>query len=146
MRRTVIHATLLSVLWSTSVAAQSASSVFKDFGVLGRWTNGECLRAPSPVNQIETFAGLPSGAVEHRFDVGADRQPNVYLIRKATRLRDNQISFDARFNNKDQQLVLLVNGEKIRTISNLMADGTYRVKDGIAVLNGQPTSWRKRCT
>jgi hypothetical protein len=138
---------LLAGLWSNSVAAQTASSVLRAFGIIGRWTTGDTVcHASSVENDVETYTELPSGDVEERLEFGPGRRPNVSVIHKASRMDAGRVLITARLNNnKDQERVFLMQDGKLRTMSNADEDGTYLVRDGIIVPNGKPTLWRRRC-
>lgn len=69
----------------------------------------------------------------------------VYVIREIRRIPDGQIWMRTRFKNEERELIMRRNGNRLRTMSNRKTDGTFVVKDGILVANGNETPWITRC-
>jgi hypothetical protein len=144
MKRILILLALLGLIWSAPAAAQSAKSVLEEAGFVGTWAP-QCEDEPALGNGHQVFEIQSSGFAQVRVRFGKGYENLIYVIREIRRLPGDQIWIRTRFKSEERELIMLREGNRLRTMSNRRADGTFVVKDGILVTNGGETPWITRC-
>jgi hypothetical protein len=125
--------------------ARSVRSVLSDFGFMGAWS-ADCAAAPAPSNSRRTARTGRSGLVTFEEDLGPDYQPNKYVVVGAQRLARDTVAIRVELNGERMQdLTVLKDGQRLRTIENVGADGKAVVKDGRLVANNRETPWLNKC-
>ena len=144
MNRKIALYVALCLMWPSFAAAQSAKSVLEEAGFVGRWAT-QCRSEPDLENGHQVFEIQSSGSAQVRVLFGKGYENLVYVIREIKRLPGNQIWMRTRFKAEDRELIMVREGDRLRTVSNRRADGTFVVKDGRLVSSGAEMSWLARC-
>jgi hypothetical protein len=146
--RTIFLCAALLVLVPGLARAQSATAAMQDFGLLGTWA-GECSQGPSPTNNHATYLVTSAGALQLKYQSGADFEESVYDILDAKRVAPDKLSLRQVLMSNDRvtlDIVLLKENDKIRIWSSLFPDGTALVEDGVMTsMTGRETRWMTRC-
>jgi hypothetical protein len=147
MRSTFLSAALL-VLFPVLAHAQSATAAMQEFGLLGTWA-GECSQDASPTNNHATYLLTAAGALQLKYQSGADFEESVYDILDAKRVAPDKLSLRQVLMSNERvtlDIVLLKEDDKIRIWSSLFPDGTALVEDGVMTsMTGRETRWMTRC-
>lgn len=129
-------------------SAQAATVVetLRDFGLLGGSWATQCNVAASIENNHRTYSAMSGDLVQEYNDLGPDYEPNIATITVAVRLAPNQLQATSTLQNGlVRTLIIVVQGKSIRTMSNIRADGSVLVKDGIVQSSGKATPSLVRC-
>jgi len=139
---------LVPVVMPGLAHSQSATATMQEFGLLGTWA-GECNQSPSPTNNHATYLVTSSGALQLKYQSGADYEDSVYDILDAKRLAPDKLSLRQVLMSNDRvtlDIVLLKEKDRIRIWSSLFPDGTSLVEDGVmSSLTGRETRWMTHC-
>jgi hypothetical protein len=130
-------------------AADSAPQVLESVGFLGRWSQ-HCDRGPAPDNILRTTSVMASGAIGFTEEIGKDYGKNVYEVLSAERIDADNIAIKIRLNDKiTETLVMTIESERVRTMSNHVLDGENAGRDlvtgGRITASGTSTPWLSRC-
>jgi hypothetical protein len=156
MRKTFLDAALCSayvcmaLLISPTVSqAQSDANALQEFGLFGTWA-GECGQGPGPANNHATYSSTSSGAVQLRYESGADYEDSIYDISDAKRVAPDKLSMRQVLIGNDRvtlDIVLLKENDRIRIWSSVFPDGTSLVEEGIVTsFTGRETRWMRHCS
>ena len=147
MRIAVLCAALV-VIFPVLAHSQSAGAAMQEFGLLGTWA-GECSQGAAPTNNHATYLVTSAGALQLKYQSGADYEDSVYDILDAKRLAPDKLSLRQVLTSNDRvmlDIVLLKENDKIRIWSSLFPDGTALVEDGVMTsMTGRETRWMTRC-
>ena len=147
MRR-LLPAFLAAALAAAGAAsAQSPAETLAQFGLLGRWSR-DCSQ-PSRIVPHVTFERVAGGTgAQYRMDYVASSfvNPidNVRVLTSSTialRILPGADEKDGVAND----LVILREGRRYRTISSVGGNGKVHIRDGILVARGEPSPWNDRC-
>ena len=132
-----------------STVKPSVEELFNAFGLFGRWAN-TCAAPATPDNPYVTIKTPTTGLVLEDHDLGPDYTVNRYSVVAAQKVGPERLSVEVIFQpgaegEERQTLEFLVRGATRRTMFNRTADGTVRVKGGIAVAMGTRTQLLRKC-
>lgn len=128
-----------------AAAPHAIVATLEQVGFFGTWAArcGEPAGLRNPTRNTYVSAAGEPGFSE---SVGADLPENVYRIVAAARDGDNQIVLDVEFNYQTaQRLTMVLDRDRIRTLTNALPDGRLLVRNGAVVATGSKTPWLKRC-
>jgi hypothetical protein len=134
------------VLPSSATAKEETTiSTLEEVGFFGTWAI-RCDEPASLDNVVRSAYVSAAGDPGFSEDLGADLPQNTYRILAAQRDGDNQIILDIEFNvETKQRLTMVVDGNRIRTLTNALPDGRELVHSGSVVATGNRTPWLNRC-
>ncbi len=141
--------TLLLVILALSLAAFAqqtpVQTTVSDFGLIGSW-GVSCQEAFN----YSTFV-YSNGVVYEKVNLD-DNSVRTKIYTAAVRLDATHLqvwvtnSDNTSLNGMSEVMIYLrYDDGRMRTVSNIGADGTIYVKDGIMTVNGQPTPTWGRC-
>jgi len=134
----------LVLLLATTADAATLAETLDQFGFSGTFA-ARCDDAASPNNIRRVITISSRGDAEFVERFGDAYDPNVYEV-MAARLRGRDtLVLAVQMGNSRQELTIRKSRGRMRTIRNLVSDGTLRVKDGKVVGTGQETAWLQRC-
>lgn len=145
-----IVAACLSPTASTSTLAATPAetvAILQPLGFFGTWAV-HCDEPPAPQNVFRTAYVSAAGEPGFSESLGAGLSENIYRILDAQRDGDNQLVLSVELNDGlRQQLTMVVDRERqrVRTLSNRLAEGKELVKNGAVTANGARTPWLTRC-
>jgi len=146
--RSKFLAAAMAVLFFSSHAAASESlrDTLENFGFFGHWAM-DCAEPASPENNVRNARMSPTGDPIFSESLGADGEPNIYLILRAKRTGPDTIVIRTKLNSDiEQELTMRRDGNRLRTVTNRdRADGRYIVRHGIVTSNKKQTPWLTRC-
>jgi hypothetical protein len=135
----------LAFLAATPAEAQSVRRVLSDFGFIGAWS-ADCGMPPASGNTRRTARSGRSGLVTFEEDLGPDYEPNKYVVLSALRVARDAVALRVELNGERvQDLTVVKDGRRVRTMENVGADGKAVVKDGRLVANNRETPWLNKC-
>jgi hypothetical protein len=140
-------AILLGGLLSSSVIAQTEPivSTLEEIGFFGTWAI-RCDAPASLENVVRSAYVSAAGEPGFSEDLGSDLPENTYRILAAQRDGDNQIVLEIELNAQiKQRLTMVVDGNRIRTLTNTLPDGRELVHNGIVTATDNRTPWLNRC-
>ena len=129
--------------------AASADVLFQQFGLFGTWAI-DCQQPAAPANPHVSITTPSVGLVVEEHDLGPDYATNHYSILSAEQSSAEQLTVAVIFQpgaegEERQTLTFLVRKGTRRTIFNQPDGGAVRVRDGIALANGNKTPVLKKC-
>ena len=142
-------AILLGGLFCSSAIAQTeteaAVSTLEEVGFFGTWAI-RCGEPASLENVVRSAYVTASGEPGFSEDLGADLPQNTYHVLAAQRDGDNQIVMEIELNTQIKQLLtMVIDGNRIRTLTNVLPDGRELVRNGIVTATDTRTPWLSRC-
>ena len=142
---------LLAAATAMPAAAQAASAdvLFQQFGLFGTWAI-DCQQPAAPANPHVSITTPSVGLVLEEHDLGPDYATNHYSILSAEQGSAEQLTVAVIFQpgaegEERQQLTFLIRKGTRRTLFNQPDGGAVRVKNGIALANGNKTPVLKKC-
>jgi hypothetical protein len=146
--RTTLLGAAFAVLLPALAHSQSGADAMRDFGLIGTWA-ATCADGASATNNHATYLVTPAGALQLRYQSGADFEDSVYDIREAKVLAPDRLSLRQILTSNEHvvlDIVLVKENDRIRIWSSLFPDGTALVEDGVmATAAGRETRWMARC-
>jgi hypothetical protein len=146
--RTTLLGAAFAVLLPALAHSQSAADAMREFGLIGTWA-ATCAEDASPTNNHATYLVTAAGALQLRYQSGADFEDSVYDIREAKMLAPDRLSLRQILTSNERvilDIVLVKENDKIRIWSSLFPDGTALVEDGVmTAATGRETRWMARC-
>jgi len=138
---------LVGVVGPKLAAAATVSETLDSFGFFGTWAIS-CHEPASPSNNLRSAFISASGDAMFNESLGPDSQANVYMILKAIRSGDGDITLRTKLNGEtEQELTMRMDGDRIRTLSNRdLPSRKYVVRNGRVVSNRRVTPWLTHCT
>jgi hypothetical protein len=145
MRR-IPGAALALCLLAAHAAADSVAATLEAFAFFGTWAP-HCDQPASPTNSLRAAFATPDGQVTFTESLGADSQPNVYVVRAATRKGRDTVVLRIELNDQIvQDLTMVRKDGLLRTMTNRqVSNGKLVVSGGIVLGNSQKTPWLSRC-
>lgn len=135
----------IALLAATPAEAQSPRRILSEFGFMGAWSP-ECRTAPAPNNSRRTTRIGRSGTVTFEEDLGPDFEPNKYVVRNAQRVGRDAVSIRVELNGEHvQDLTVVKDGRRLRTMENVGADGKAVVQNGRVLASNRETPWLTKC-
>jgi len=142
---------LLAAATAMPAAAQAASAdvLFQQFGLFGTWAI-DCQQPAAPANPHVSITTPSVGLVLEEHDLGPDYATNHYSILSAEQGSAEQLTVAVIFQpgaegEERQTLTFLIRKGARRTLFNQPDGGAVRVKNGIALANGNKTPVLKKC-
>ncbi len=138
---------VLSCLLSPAAAgANTNRDVLEQFGFFGTWTI-DCGAPASLENVVRIAAVSPTGDAVFTENLGPGSDPNVYVILRARRIGDGEISLRIKLNGVSEQEIVMRRADSgMRTVSNRdLRSRRILVKDSRVRGSGTATPWLKRC-
>jgi hypothetical protein len=127
------------------VETQTVVSTLEEIGFFGIWAI-RCGESAGLDNIVRSAFVSAAGEPGFSEDLGADLPENAYRILAAQRDGENQIVLDIELNvQMKQRLVMVVDNDRIRTLSNTLPDNRELVRNGVVVASGTRTPWLSRC-
>jgi hypothetical protein len=135
------------ILGLGTAGATTSLEMLGTFGFFGTWATN-CHKPASPSNKLRTGFVSATGDAMFSESLGADSEPNVYVILKAYLARDGNIVLHTKLNGvTEQELIMRMDGDRLRTLSNRdIARRKYIVRNGRVVSSRHPTPWLTHCT
>ncbi len=125
-------------------AASPQADALEAAGFFGTWSL-RCDRAPGPTNIMRQAYISAAGEAGFSENLGPDVAENIYRILDVA-VTGSTVVLDVELNGTVQQrLTMRIEGKRIRTIENELADGRLLVKDGMITTVSIPTPWLNRC-
>ena len=146
MRRILGAALALCLFAAHPAAADTIRATLEGFEFFGTWAP-HCDQPASPTNSLRTALATPDGQVKFTESLGADSEPNVYVVRKATREGPDTVVLRIELNSQIMQdLTMVRSGGLLRTMTNRrVSDRKLVVRDGVVTGSGAQTPWLSRC-
>ena len=140
---------LAAVLCLCVVSGAQANTIrnrLEAFEFFGRWAP-DCAAPASPTNAVRDVSVAPDGTVAFTESLGADYEPNVYVVLGAKRASADKIVVRVQLNREtEQELTMQRRHGRLRTMQNrLAAGGALVVANGVALRNKQKTPWLSPC-
>jgi hypothetical protein len=133
-------------LGSHGAWADTTSETLGTFGFFGMWATN-CHEPASPSNNLRSAFISTNGDAMFTESLGPDSEPNIYMVLRATRRGDDTIVLRTKLNGEIQQLVMQMDGDRMRTVSNRrIGSRKYIVRNGRVVSNGHATPQLIHCT
>jgi hypothetical protein len=146
--RTTFLCAGFAVLFPALANSETVADALRDFGLIGTWA-AACTEGASPTNSHATYQVTPAGALQLRYQSGADLEDSVYDIREAKMLAPDKLSLRQILTSNEHvvlDIVLVKENDRIRIWSSLFPDGTALVEDGVmTTAAGRETRWMARC-
>ena len=152
MRSRLLLGALLLAACIGQAAAQTASEILRDFGLLGTWAY-DCSQPASDENYYSVYAALENGHVTRTYFDGPNHVYNSYVIERA-RLRDDGYvwyeQFDRKRNDDFRHMQVIVDrsGDKYRVVYSKNIGGDTLIDDAISLKGedaGKQKRWSYRC-
>ncbi len=149
--RVAVLAALLALL-SNAAFAQTAWDAMQAFGLTGTWSLN-CHAPASGSNYWMTYYRDASGVARRSLDRGDNGSKLMLAIDSAHLITSTTLA--ARMRNDDPgwgdsngtsaDVVIVQENGRLRTLNSMGSDGKQYVKDGIALLSGNPMPWLEKC-
>ena len=132
---------------SPAAAATSVEAALRGFGLPGHWAR-QCDAPASPDNNHVAFERAATGEMQEVFTFGPGIEPNVYTIISAVGVDNepDQVRLGLVLRGVQNDVILRVHDDTIRTLSSIRGDGTVLVKDGVITANDDETHVLPRCS
>lgn len=141
----VLSATLASVFLLAPAHAQSWRKVLDDFGFFGNWAPN-CDSPATLTNSRRRAFATRGGEIHFTENFGHGKRHNTYVVFDAKRIAPDKVLLRIQFNGKlMQDLTMVKENGRLRTITNQGSGGQYLVKDGVVISNGNETPWLSHC-
>jgi hypothetical protein len=129
-----------------SAAADSVQGTLKEFDFFGVWSP-ECDLPAAPGNSLREVTANDQGQVRFTESFGKEYDPNVYVVLDAKRVNSSTFILRIELNGATRQdLTMVREPGRVRTVANQrVTDGSFVVKDGMVVANGNATPWMVHC-
>ena len=125
--------------------ADSDSDRLIQAGMIGTWTF-DCNAFPSQANPHITYAPSLRGSPTRTVLIGASGVLPAELVTQVESIADDRISLaQTSRNGSTVRLILLVRGNRHRSLQSIDSDGRVLVKDGRFIKDGSETRWLTRC-
>ncbi len=145
MLRNMFLVSLASLLLLAPAQAQSTRRVLENFTFFGKWSP-HCDQPAGPANSLRNVYVARGGEVQFTESLGAGYKDNLYRVLDAKRIAPDKVVLRIELNGTiTQDLTMVKEGGRIRTVANQRTDGQFVVKDGIVLANGNATPWVSRC-
>lgn len=137
----------LALARTAGAETDSPAKVLADWGMLGTWAVN-CAAPASRINGYSTYAAQGTSDAALVRDFGTDNPGDRSRIVSARIVGDGMIEITIDLTSINQvraNVFAKLGADRIRAMENRASDGSYTVRDGKFVHNGQPTLVQHRC-
>jgi hypothetical protein len=137
-------AAFLMVFCAGVAQASPDSDALAKFGLIGSWAI-DCKAPSGPSNPFQVFTPSTAGEPTRQLITGNAAHDSMVPVRDVVRLDGDHLQLSFAQAGIVVTVVLLKEKGRIRPMTSRINGGSVLVEGGIALRNGQETTWLQKC-